>query len=526
MSRTRGALGAVALLLLLSAIGTAVGLLVSSGDGDLPPPRSRPAAAPEGSLRVGVPELPATYDPFDIRSRAPAATQVLALVLPQLFEVTPGGDVRGRLVEDGSVVEEGRTVRFRLAPGATWSDGAPITVADLTFTLDVVRSAAWPGPDAGYDLVESITGEGRVVTVRFSRRFPGWERLFSGDDYVLPRHRLEGRDLATEWATGPDLSGGPYVLRGSTPGLDVVLSANPAWWGDGPGVRDLQVLTVPDATTLQYLFEQGDLDVVWMPAFTERVREMEGIEDVDVEVAAPGGRLVSLYLQTDEVGDALRVAVLDLVDRNRFVQVLLEGEADVATSWGLLERDTGWPRWFVDPSKADGMEKRDLAFAVPDEDPMAGLLARATQRRARSTPLTLDAVRLANHLLDGEWLPRGMFDVAFADEVQWPEPCWRCRFGSPFIGETNWARVEAYDDLAARADAGDAAAASALEHRLQGDGVVLPLWRPAAVVAARGVDGIEANAWSPGPFWHVERWQTSTERPVQSSTSSTVPSGG
>lgn len=527
MTKGRGPVGALAAVFFVAALASAVALVGRAGnnDGSLPRTRARPAQAPAGSLKVGVPELPAIYDPFDIRARTPAATQILSLVLPQLFEVTPSGEVTGRLADADSVEADGLTIRFELVEGAAWSDGTPITARDIAYTLDVIRSGDWPGPVAGYDAVESITGDGRDVTLRLARRFPGWRRLFSGEDYVLPRHRLEGTDLKAQWVTGPDVSGGPYALRGSTPGLDVVLTANTEWWGEGPLVRDLQVLTVPDATTLQYLFEQDELDVIWMPAFTERAREVRTIEGVDVEVAPPGGRLVSLYVQTDAVERDARAASLGLVDRDRFVEVLLSAEAEIATSWGLVEDEAGWADWALDAERADDVEHRDLAFAVPDEDPMATVLARAVQHRARPTRLAFDAVSLTNHLLDGEWLPEGKFDLTLVDEVQWPQPCWSCRFHSANVGESNWSRTDEYDDLVASADSGDADAAARLEQRLREDAVVLPLWRPGALVASRAVSGIEANAWAPGPFWHVEQWQTSTERPVQSTTSSAVPGG-
>lgn len=503
MTRQR-LLGALALVLLVAGI-VGVQMLVEDEGFERPPTTARPAVAPEGSLRVGVPELPGTYNPFDIRARTPAGTQILSMVLPQLFDVAPDGTVRGRLVEEGSV-EEGRgAVRFRLVEGARWSDGAPITVDDLRFTLQVIRSEEWPGPDAGYDLVDSFEADGRTITVRFRDALPGWQRLFSGDDFVLPRHRLEGEDLSTVWAAGPDLAGGPYELVGSTLGLDAVLTANDEWWGSGPGIEDLRVLTVPDATTLEQLFERGELDVLWMPAFTDRVRQANEAE-FDVAVAPPGGRLLSVYVNTDEVPEDVRAAVLDLIDRDRFVDVLFADEAELATSWGLLESGSGWPRWFIDASKAQDIDATTVNFVTPEEQPMGNLLIRSVQRRARSTRLSFDAVRLGTEVLDGEWLPDGDFDVALVDEVVWPDPCWRCRFDDEYEGETNWARVDEFSDLAAAADAGELGAASELERSLEEQAVLLPMWRPAAVVRSRGVEGIEANAWVFGPFSRVERW--------------------
>src|SRR5581483_3187121 len=191
----------------------------AAGGGSAGPGSGAGAGRP---LRVGVPEEPASLDPFDPRSRTLAGEAILGEVLPQLFRVDPAGREVGWLADDASVrvAPDGRSATFALRPGARWSDGAPITVDDVRFTLDTVRGAAWPGPAAGYDRV-TVDGAGGSVTLRFDGPFPGWRRLFSGADFVLPAHRLAGKDLRKEWTSGPDVFGGPFRLGAVTPGLSV-----------------------------------------------------------------------------------------------------------------------------------------------------------------------------------------------------------------------------------------------------------------------------------------------------------------
>ena len=511
--RTRLLAGIVAVLLLTGAAGAVIaGRSGSSSDSDRrrrPAESGRPAVAPEGALRVGVPELPPTLDPFDLRSRTPAASAVLRTVLPQLFDVAPDGRVQGRLVEPGSVEVGRRAVRFRLRQGARWSDGRPLTADDLRFTLDVVRGDVWPGPVAGYDEVSTIEGRGREVTLRFARSTPqGWPRLFSGDDYVLPRHRLSGTDLATVWDTGPGVAGGPYRLAGSTPGLDVVLEANPEWWGDGPGVASIRMLVVPDPTTMDQLFLRHELDVIEVPAFTERHLDVEEYRDATVAVstAEPGGTLVSLVAETTGVDRPARSEAFSLLDRDRFASVLLRDEAERATSWFPRRHDGPWARWSADRRPALSGRSESLTIVSSTEDAMSALVSRAMQEQAKDTKVELEDVRVDAELLDGDWLPSGTFDLALVDEVQWPDPCARCRFGSEAVGESNWPRVSSVDDLARDADLGADGAVGLLESRLRSDAVLLPLWRPSAVAVSRGVSGVQANSWHPGPLWRAERW--------------------
>jgi len=339
--------------------------------------------------------------------------------------------------------------------------------------------------------------------------------LFSGDDYVLPAHRLRGQPLATVWGGGPDLSGGPLRLAGVTPGLEVDLDAVPNWWG-GHSVAygRVRVLVVPDVRTMEQLLARGDLDVAAPPATTNRIGRFKAVKGVAVAVAAPGGTLTALYANTEKLPDARRRALFALVDRDRFVSVLLgTDEAGDAPSWsprsgGASPRDV-WHAVKVDPAAAkDAVSSSFTAtLAAADYQPLANLIGRAIQTRLLDTKARLDIDVTDGAEVDGTWLPSGRFDLALTDEVQWPDPCWRCRFAGDAAGRTDWSRVHSLDSLADAAD-GDRASTPrlALETRLRADAIVLPLWRPRAVVAARGVRGATPNSWAPGPLWDVTAW--------------------
>ena len=486
-----------------------------TGDGESarPSPTTAPAAA--DGLRVGVPEEAGRLDPFDPRSRAPAAAAVLGEVLPQLFRVDPGGRVRGWLADDATVRQEAGAVAasFRLRRDARWSDGTDISAADLRFTLDAIRSGDWPGPRADYERVTAVEGEGPEVRLRFDGPFPGWKRLFSGSDFVLPAHRLGGRDVTTAWRDGPDVAGGPFRLDRVTPGLEIVLERNDTWWGDGPRVERLRVLVVPDVRTMEQLLERGELDVAWPPATINRTGRFEALLDVEVSVAPPGGRVVSLVANTEAVPLARRPGVLDIPDPDRFVDVLLAGEAARAvTLAGVAGGDT--PAWARVGGPADptappaGVEKGETDTLVAAmEEPMAPLLGRVLAAAVRLAGATLELKFAEAPLVDARWLTEGSFDFALVDDVAWPEPCWSCWFSEGARERGNASRVTGLDALAAGADRGEPGAVAALEARLRAEAVLLPLWRPAAVLAGRNVEGLSANSWSVGPFWGAERWR-------------------
>ncbi len=508
---TRRAAGVLAVVVLVM-----VGACTGDGDSARPAPSTTPPA-PAGGLRLGVPEEAATLDPFDRRSRTPPAAALLGEILPQLFRVDPEGRVRGYLADDATVGQDQGAVAasFRLRPGARWSDGTDISAADLRFTLETVRSGPWPGPKVDYDRVVAVDGEGPSVRLRFDGPFPGWKRLFSGADFVLPAHRLAGQDLTAVWREGPDLAGGPFRLGRVTPGLEVELERNDAWWGDGPRVESLRVVVVPDVRTMEQLLDNGELDVAWPPATINRTRRFAALEDVDVSVADPGGRVVSLVANIETVPPARRRGVLGIPDRDRFVDVLLAGEARRAvTLAGVAGPAAGpAPAWAegggpsAPGAEVEGLERGETDTLVAAmEEPMVPLLGRLLESGVRAAGATLELKFAEAPIVDGRWLPEGSFDFAVVDDVAWPQPCWRCWFAGAARERGNVSRVGGVDDLAAAADRGEPGAAPMLEARLQSEAVLLPLWRPSTVLAGRHVKGLAANSWSLGPFWGAENW--------------------
>jgi ABC-type transport system substrate-binding protein len=420
-----------------------------------------------GSVRVGVWAAPDPADP------GLGGSAVRALVLPQLFVARPDGRWSPSLVEPTSdrTAADGRSATFRLRTGAAWSDGTPLTVADLARTMDT-RFVA--GVEAG--------PEERSVVVRFTAPLPGWRRLWSGLDSVA--------------APAPGVWGGPFVVASVTPGLETVLARNPGWVGGAPGgafVDEVRLVLVPDAVTARQLLGRGELDVVMPPAGTVRTKQLQALGGAEVATARNGGWSVSLLTNPAKLPVEKRRALLASVDRPAFVGTLLAGEASVLDGYAGAE-DATWSsvRGAGDVGGLKGSSVDVVAFA---EDPMATLVHRSMQKRARTAGGTLELRSAEVDRVEG-WLREGSYESGI---VSWLDPppsamCWRCRFGddAPFLA----------------ADAGDPAAVTAAEAALREDARVLPLYRPVTVVAWRptAVAGVKANGFAASGAWNAWEW--------------------
>jgi hypothetical protein len=229
-----------------------------------------------------------------------------------------------------------------------------------------------------------------------------------------------------------------------------------------------------------------------------------------VSVAEPGGVLEALVANTQTLPLERRLAYLGLANRDRFVDVLLAGEGDraVSLSGAAAPGVPGSATWAVSGLEPVGGQLKGAVAATlvsADEDQLSPLVGRVLQQGAKAAGATIELRSDESTTVDATWLPDGRFDLALVRTVAWPEPCWACWFADDSTGRGNVTRVKGLTPMAAAADR-DPAAAPALETKVKADGLMLPLWRPRAVLAGRGITGLAANSWSIGPFWAAESW--------------------
>ncbi|MFT7646525.1 MAG: hypothetical protein ACI8Y4_001260 [Candidatus Poriferisodalaceae bacterium] len=414
-----------------------------------------------GVVRVGMwiePDPTATHSGGEI---------VRSLVQPQLFLPRPDGGWAPGLVEPGSVTEANdlTSVSFRLRAGAVWSDGVPISGDDLAATADE-RFVA--------EVVSLADGQ---ITLNFTQPLPGWRRLWSGRDALVPQ-----RD---------GVYGGAFVVVSVTPGLVTVLEPNETWWGagldefgGGPWIDELHLVVVPDQTTMMQLFDRGELDVVAPWASPGRLVVLEDIAGERIDVADEGGWSVIALVNPNRLEDDERRSLLTGLEAGEVVASLLKGEA----SAGSLTTNSGALFEPRDPADLDLIPTITLAEDVPT----LGFAARAMQLKADDAGGLVPELRQAPTRLVEQWQAEGDYMALLTPAYSGPSGCFVCLYGDVAPGE------------AALADAGDF---GPLDEALIEHALALTLWNPKRVVAWREtIRGVEANGYAYFATWNAWQW--------------------
>ncbi len=137
----------------------------------------------------------------------------------------------GLLAETVEVPADRSWVAFALRKEARWHDGRPVTVADVIFTLETLKTKGHPFYRAYYASVERAEAVGeRKVRFTFAEGENRELPLIIGQMPILPKHYWEERDFE-KTTLEPPLGSGPYRIAAVTAGRSIVYEGVPDYWG-------------------------------------------------------------------------------------------------------------------------------------------------------------------------------------------------------------------------------------------------------------------------------------------------------
>ena len=192
---------------------------------------ANPDAPKGGELRLGSVGTFDTLHSHIIKGSPAAGSNLYTETLLQRVWDEPF-TLYGRLAQFVEVPEDRSWVAFTLNPLARFSDGSPVTVDDVIFSLETIRTHGRPNSRATYKKVVAIERPGeRTVKFLFAdgsdRELP---LLIGGFLPILSKTYWQDRDF-TESTLEPPLGSGPYVVERVDPGRGIVYRRNPDYWG-------------------------------------------------------------------------------------------------------------------------------------------------------------------------------------------------------------------------------------------------------------------------------------------------------
>ena len=422
---------------------------------------ARSGAAGGPSVRFDLAADPRNLNPLFLNPDAASVEQQLARLA---FEPFVDLDERGRpqpeLLQaiptraDGGLSADGRTIRYRLRRGVTWSDGRPVTAADVLFTLRAILDPRNPvRSHEGYDLIDRADAPDAYTVVLHLKRAwaPAVMTYFSygiSPQFVLPEHVLAAQSALSRAAfnAAPAVGDGPYRFVWWTRGEGLRYAANPRYWRGKPAVATLTIRTVPDPSTNLLLLRAGELD--WnllAPAQLAVVRGDTRIAFVTVPTAVVAGlafntahfplddarvrRAVAMSIDRDAISRKITLGIYPVTNMIQprfswaFDPSVREPSYDPASADRLLDA-AGWRRGPDGTRRRDGQALRLVYVQFPETATGVRVAAAAqADLRQRGIDVAIKAVSNAQLFLPNTGvLARGTFDLAYVPWTMGADP--------------------------------------------------------------------------------------------------------
>lgn len=136
----------------------------------------------------------------------------------------------GLIAESLEVPDDRSWAIFTLRPEARWHDGEPITVEDVIWSLEILKTKGHPQYRFYYKNVVDARKVGpRRVKFSFDEKNNRELPLIVGQLPILPKHYWQGRDFEAT-TLEPPLASGPYRIANFEPGRFVELERVEDYW--------------------------------------------------------------------------------------------------------------------------------------------------------------------------------------------------------------------------------------------------------------------------------------------------------
>jgi ABC-type transport system substrate-binding protein len=433
-------------------------------------------------LRVGVHQLPRKGNLSPATAVTDAEHWAVELMFESLVTVSYDPD-RGQLCAPQLAVGLPRMIplgrQFQLPRNAFWSNGQPLTGADVTNTVDLLRSKEWPGRDFAWadELLDDaqVGGDPYRVSMTFRQGF--FDPLSLATFKILPQEAKPGLGRIVNvndvtLATEP-VGSGPFIFSRfeKENGRDgAVFEANPHYGGRTgkfglPHIREIRMVVL-DNPGDQLKESSTRVDIALDLATDKPIRD--SVKTAVVQ-KLPSRRIYFLAVNHHSArlrNQRLRQALARAIDREAILTACFRG-GDLKTAHQALNGPYPPGSWAANPDapailykpaaavaeiaeakKAGNIETLTLKY--PQGDPRIDKAMKLLAEQVKKIGVTLELTPLEAHALHKDVVLTNDYDLAYMhydypSEAYWLYPLLDPRGAIP--GGRNYLGYEGDGDL-------------------------------------------------------------------------------
>ncbi|MDO5416791.1 MAG: peptide ABC transporter substrate-binding protein [Lachnospiraceae bacterium] len=396
------------------------------------------ASAPASGEKVITAAISTAWDTMmPLNTTSNYTRMICDQIYDRLTQSKADGTIEGRLAESWSVNEDSTAVTFKLHDNAVWSDGEPVTAADVVFSyqmysdpkveaksryhLQYIAGVDNSGAELSEDSIEVKADDDYTVTFTLKESMFADTFLQDIDTvFIIPKHIFEGK--TAEEINAPDLwakpvGSGPFIYDSEINGERMEFVKNPNYYLGAPKI-DRLILRVTDAASMLAGLINGELDMIGYGSILTDDWEMAQEQENLVTEAVPTTSYTTLIFNTDKpyLNQEVRQALSMAINRQVLVDALLlgEGEAIVTPFCSASPYYNKDVEVWYDPEKAKTMLQeakfpfdQTLTYYISSGSSVtertAALIAQDLQKVGVKVQIEqVDFPTLMNNMLDGK----------------------------------------------------------------------------------------------------------------------------
>ncbi|MHB1594282.1 MAG: ABC transporter substrate-binding protein [Streptosporangiaceae bacterium] len=322
-----------------AVLGTAiVAALATGASACSAAPSGRAAATGGGTLTVqgdaGNPSLVENFNPFQ-----PAAELHGTFLMYEPLEIpSPVNGAYTPFLATGYKFTNPTTLVYTIRRGVRWSDGKPLTPADVVFTFDLLKK--YPALDANgiWSQISAVSASGDQVTFTFKAPNVPFAGTIAQTP-IVPKHIWSGIANPVKFTNPHPVVSGPYTLGSFAP-TQYVLTKNSRCWQAGQ-VAPSRVVFPAQATNQsanQLAVSSGQFD--WSYTYLPNVKSTYVSRDPAHNVYwFPPGGTIGLFLNLTKApytNVSFRQGISLALDRTLIAKKAVNGYMAQASLSGLI----------------------------------------------------------------------------------------------------------------------------------------------------------------------------------------------
>ncbi len=255
--------------------------------------------------------------------------EVMNNVMGGLYRYKPGTtELEPYLAKSYEVQDNGKVYIFHLRKDLKFADGTPCKAQDVVRSIKRVMKIAGDPSWLVTDFVEDVTAVDDY-TVKFTLKTPiaYFLSLVATPPYFPVHPAYKANEIDSDQTAG---GVGPYKITKWVRDQEMILEANPYFFGDPPKTKKIIIRFYQDATTLRLAIEKGEIDIAWRtltPVDIESLKKNPNLQVIEV----PGAFIRYLVLNGNESAGFptkdvnVRRGIAAAIDRNDLNQRVFLG---------------------------------------------------------------------------------------------------------------------------------------------------------------------------------------------------------